>query len=89
MTRGLGSPRPAPGRPVIRRDAGSDLRARREGRGGAVVFSRVVTIAMVPLVLGLAIEIYVVASLVTDPRVAGVGPLLVGLLFALLWFALP
>jgi hypothetical protein len=51
--------------------------------------SRVITIAMVPLVLGLATEIYVVASLVVDPRVAAAAALLVAFLFALLWFALP
>ena len=54
--------------------------------GSIRLASRVVTIAMVPLVLRLAIEIYVVALLVTDPRVAAVEPLLVGLRLALLWF---
>ena len=51
--------------------------------------SRVITGAMVPLTVGLAIEIYVVASLVIDPRFAVAAAVLLALLFALLWFLLP
>jgi uncharacterized protein DUF6328 len=52
--------------------------------------SRVITTAMVPLMLGIAIEIYVVTSLVIDARAtAAATALLVALLFGALWFAFP
>jgi hypothetical protein len=45
---------------------------------------------MVPLMLGIAIEIYVVTSIVIDARGAAVvTALLVALLFIALWFAFP
>jgi hypothetical protein len=52
--------------------------------------SRVITTAMVPLMLGIAIEIYVVTSLVIEARAtAAVTALIVALFFVALWFALP
>ena len=59
-------------------------------RGFIRLASRVITCAMVPLMLGIAIEIYVVSSLVLDARVAAAGAaLFVALLFIALWFAFP
>jgi len=52
--------------------------------------SRLVTSAMVPLMLGVALEIYVVSlTVLGDPRLAVGVALAVALLFAALWFALP
>lgn len=52
--------------------------------------SRVITTAMVPLMLGIAIEIYVVTSLVIEARAtAAMIALIVALFFVALWFALP
>ena len=52
--------------------------------------SRLISTAMVPLMLGIALKIYVVSlTMIGDPRpAAGVG-LAVALLFAAVWFALP
>ena len=52
--------------------------------------SRLITSAMVPLMLGVALEIYVVSlTVLGDPRLAVGVALAVALLFAALWFALP
>jgi len=59
-------------------------------RGFVKLASRVITAAMVPLMLGIAIEIYVVTSVVFEGRgTAAVTALLVALLFIGLWFAFP
>ena len=45
---------------------------------------------MVPLMLGIALEIYVVSlAVIGDPRPAAGVAVVVALLFAGLWFALP
>ena len=52
--------------------------------------SRLITSAMVPLMLGVALEIYVVSlTILGDPRLAAGVALAVALLFTALWFALP
>jgi hypothetical protein len=52
--------------------------------------SRVITSAMVPLMLGIALETYVVSlTVIGDPRPATGVAVAVALLFAALWFALP
>ena len=59
-------------------------------RGFIRLASRVITSAMVPLMLGIAIDIYVVTSVVIDARLAAIGAaFFVALLFVALWFAFP
>ena len=52
--------------------------------------SRLISTAMVPLMLGIALEIYVVSvAVIGGPRTAAAIAAAVALLFAVLWFALP
>ena len=52
--------------------------------------SRLITAGLVPLMLGLSLDIYVVALAALDePRYALYGAIVSLLLFALLWFAFP
>jgi hypothetical protein len=59
-------------------------------RGFITLASRVISTAMVPLMLGIALEIYVVSlAVIGDPRPAAGVAVAVALLFTALWFALP
>ena len=62
----------------------------RVSRRFVALASRLISIAMVPLMVGIALEIYIVSlTVVGDPRPAAGVALATALLFAALWFALP